>query len=77
MTNTVVLNALLALFYPIPNWSLWLSFALITMVDVMLAIGLVGVYVGGFTRTFVVALAISLNRSLSLAQGNKFCYSKF
>ena len=46
MTCTVVLIALLALFYPMPNWSLWLSFALLLWSTVMLAIGLVGVYVG-------------------------------
>jgi polyisoprenyl-phosphate glycosyltransferase len=38
--------ALLALFNPVPAWSVWLSFALLLWSTVMLAIGLVGVYVG-------------------------------
>lgn len=46
MTCIVVLIAMLALFNQVPAWGVWLSFGLLLWSTVMLAIGLVGVYVG-------------------------------
>ena len=46
MTCTIVVIALLTLFNAMPTWSVWLSFALLLWSTVMLAVGLVGVYVG-------------------------------
>jgi glycosyltransferase involved in cell wall biosynthesis len=44
--STLVLIAAVAVFKPIPAWILWLNFALLLWSTVMLAIGLVGIYVG-------------------------------